>query len=88
MKSEDYFAILSSQDNRCAICGKHDSERGKHRFHVDHDHRFARGDRAGVRGILCHDCNTSIGKLGDNIPGLKRALAYLERFESQIARTG
>jgi hypothetical protein len=31
------------------------------------------------RGWLCFDCNTSIGKLGDTIAGLRRAIAYLER---------
>jgi hypothetical protein len=26
---------------------------------------------------LCSECNTGIGKLGDNILGLERALSYL-----------
>lgn len=31
------------------------------------------------RGWLCHKCNTGIGNLGDDVHGLKRAIAYLER---------
>lgn len=35
--------------------------------------------RAIAESVLCFDCNTSIGKLGDNIEGLQRALRYLEK---------
>jgi len=31
------------------------------------------------RGYICSDCNTAIGKLGDNYEGVKQALIYLER---------
>lgn len=43
-----------TQDYRCAICGKHQSE-GKSRLHVDHDHITNR-----VRGLLCYSCNTKL----------------------------
>jgi hypothetical protein len=29
--------------------------------------------------VLCTGCNLSMGKLGDDIAGLYRAIAYLER---------
>lgn len=32
-----------------------------------------------VRGLLCFNCNTGIGKLKDDIELLKRAVEYLER---------
>lgn len=60
----------------CDVCG-HASGR---RF-VDHDHRTGR-----VRGTLCFDCNTAIGKLGDTADGLRRALSYLERSEREDGR--
>jgi len=41
---------------------------------MDHDH-----DTEKFRGWLCDPCNTGIGKLGDNIEGLERALDYLHR---------
>jgi hypothetical protein len=69
--------IRTSQGNRCAIC---DDELGTGKqVHVDHCHRTNR-----VRGILCAKCNTGLGKLGDDIEGLRRALAYLERFEARF----
>lgn len=64
-------ALFEQQGRSCACCRK-DLGDG-FRAAVDHDHVTGL-----VRGILCFDCNTSIGKLGDNAAGLARALAYLE----------
>ena len=47
----------------------------------DHDHRTR-----DFRGWLCPTCNLGLGKLGDDIAGLRRALAYLER--SSAASSG
>jgi len=73
--------LLTKQDNKCACCGspisflsKTGGGSGKHSANVDHDHFTGK-----VRGILCGNCNTGIGKLGDNIQGIKQALEYLER---------
>ncbi|MGW5421011.1 endonuclease domain-containing protein [Streptomyces sp. NPDC003943] len=41
--------------------------------HVDHCHETGR-----VRGVLCFNCNSAIGKLGDDPDVLRRAIAYLE----------
>ncbi|WP_335755288.1 endonuclease VII domain-containing protein [Streptomyces niveus] len=41
--------------------------------HVDHCHETGR-----VRGVLCFNCNSAIGKLGDDPDTLRRATAYLE----------
>lgn len=43
-------------------------------LHGDHDPLTGR-----FRGWLCFHCNTGIGKLGDNIEGLREAIAYLEK---------
>lgn len=56
----------------CDLCGRVPA--GTRPLHVDHDHRTGR-----FRGWLCGDCNTSIGKLGDDVLGLSRALMYLRR---------
>ena len=44
----------------------------------DHDHRT--GD---FRGWLCSPCNRALGMLGDDIQGIRSALAYLERAQTR-----
>ena len=40
---------------------------------LDHDHNTNT-----IRGWICDRCNTGIGKLGDNIEGVEKALLYLK----------
>ncbi|MEU8956887.1 endonuclease VII domain-containing protein [Streptomyces sp. NPDC048518] len=42
-------------------------------IHVDHCHETGK-----VRGVLCFNCNSAIGKLGDDPDTVRRAAAYLE----------
>jgi len=35
------------------------------------------------RGWICRSCNCAIGKLGDDVQGLQKALAYLQEFENK-----
>lgn len=65
--------LIAAQNNTCAICTR---DLAALRACLDHDHRTG-----AVRGVLCFDCNTAIGKLGDNVAGLRRALSYLQRHE-------
>ena len=69
--AQEFEQILESQNGNCAICQKK-YQKGNNRFHLDHCHHTG-----AVRGILCHDCNTSLGKFRDSIPVLKRAINYL-----------
>ena len=39
---------------------------------IDHDHETGK-----VRGLLCHECNTALGKFGDDPAILLRAVDYL-----------
>ncbi|MFE7414654.1 endonuclease domain-containing protein [Streptomyces laurentii] len=40
---------------------------------MDHRHETGR-----VRGVLCFNCHSAIGRLGDDPDVLRRAIAYLE----------
>lgn len=67
-----YQKLLQGQDGRCAICRKTPEENGQ-RLAVDHCHHTER-----IRGLLCKDCNLGIGRLGDTVAAVERALNYLK----------
>jgi hypothetical protein len=71
---EQFDSLLKLQNHCCAICMS-PTPRGRGTFHVDHCHKTGT-----VRGLLCHDCNTGIGKFGDNVKMLQKAIDYLECF--------
>jgi len=68
---EQYSALVSSQNSKCAICGVEfpDALSG----HVDHCHSTGI-----IRGILCGKCNAAIGLFSDNTTFLQNAIYYLE----------
>lgn len=72
----EYEQIYKDQSGLCAICGglpdivKH----GYSRLVVDHCHKTGK-----VRGLLCNNCNSGMGIIGDTIEHLERALAYLRK---------
>jgi len=72
LRPGDFEKLVQDQDGKCAICGD------DLKFpHIDHCHATGK-----VRGILCSACNTGLGKLGDSVESLKRAVRYLENFSS------
>jgi len=70
---EDYDALLESQNGGCAICGALPINR---RLSVDHDHETGE-----IRGLLCSNCNTGIGLLGEDLTRLASAMNYLRKFK-------
>lgn len=72
---EEYDALLHQQGGVCAICGRPETKHNQHgpcRLAVDHDHETGR-----VRGLLCSECNTGLGKFKDDETLIRRALDYL-----------
>lgn len=61
---------LRGQKGLCAICTL--PPPGGQRLHVDHDHKTGK-----IRGLLCHGCNTFLGKLEKRLSRLPAILAYL-----------
>ena len=70
--AKEYDEILTSQGHVCACCRSPST--GRRRLAVDHDHSTSE-----VRGLLCDNCNTGIGRLGDTESGVQDALIYLRR---------
>jgi len=63
---ERFNQMLAEQNGVCAICLKASAKA----YHVDHDHKTG-----SVRGVLCHQCNTSLGWFEANKIGANQ---YLE----------
>lgn len=78
LTGSEYAHLLSIQNHCCGICGKHESTLTKP-INVDHCHNTNT-----VRGLLCWDCNVGLGKLGDNIEGLMKAIKYLENNDNKL----
>lgn len=66
--------LNASQQGLCASCGKTNPDRSS--LSLDHCHSTGK-----IRGLLCRNCNSGIGLLGDNVEGLQAALAYLTKAE-------
>ena len=74
MTMEDYDGLHEEQEGMCAICGAMEGGTTRSRkLHVDHNHTT--GD---VRGLLCNECNTGLGKFKDDTAILKNAITYLQ----------
>ena len=67
-----YGQLVAQQGGVCAICQRPPKER--RRLCIDHCHETGK-----VRGLLCAQCNRSIGGLGDQLSWVLRAAIYLER---------
>lgn len=64
---EMYLDALKNQGGRCGLCGTPDPG-GKGKWHIDHVHdktftknSFKQCHKESVRGLLCHNCNISLG---------------------------
>ena len=69
---EQYMAMAEAQGHVCKICGKPETDKYG-ALHVDHDHQTST-----VRGLLCGQCNTALGKFRDDPALLRAAIAYLD----------
>lgn len=69
LTEEDFLYLLEKQQNKCYICGKHNSDilRG---LAVDHDHITGK-----IRGLLCSKCNGALGWYENNFEKINEYLA-------------
>lgn len=73
----DLFAAV---DSRCQGCGIHESDAPRGLLYVDHDHACcpdAKSCGECVRGLLCLNCNTTLGRCGDDPEVLIGLARYL-----------
>lgn len=75
LTEELYQKMSSEQKDCCAICAAH-KDNVSRGLHIDHDHKTGK-----VRGLLCMNCNTAIGKFRDDTLLLERALDYVKRHK-------
>jgi len=74
---KQYCDMLLAQDGKCAICKQVETatRNGKIKtLAVDHCH-----DTGNIRGLLCAQCNTMIGKAKDDRNILLSAVKYLDK---------
>ena len=66
---EEYATLMEKSQGGCEVCNT-----PLERVCIDHCHTTGR-----VRGVLCHNCNTALGLVGDNVATLTKLIQYLER---------
>jgi hypothetical protein len=73
ISKDQWEAMFDAQGKACAICAA-DEPGANHGWHTDHIH----GTKI-VRGILCHQCNTMLGRAKDNPDVLLKGAEYLRK---------
>lgn len=80
---EIYLTLLELQNGRCAICKTDSPGSNWQHFAIDHDHKCCPGDKTCgkcIRGLLCNDCNQTLGRTKDSIDILNECINYLEKY--------
>lgn len=84
MSHDDYRAMLTAQDGKCAIC--HEI---MERVEIDHDHACCDGRSRTCgrcnRELLCSDCNRMIGWSRDNADRLMAGAAYVLQWKGVVS---
>ena len=70
LSDEEYTTLIERSQGLCEVCN---NPMGNKRC-IDHDHNTGE-----IRGVLCNNCNTALGLVGDNVTTLTKLIQYLER---------
>lgn len=81
ISSDQYRMMFEDQNGLCAICNKKEvrinkTRTGITRLVIDHCHTTNK-----IRGLLCHLCNTMIGKAKEDINILLAAIDYIKEHK-------
>ena len=74
LTKEEYNKRAEQQNHRCAICNT--KENGK-KLSLDHNWKTGK-----VRGLLCKDCNVTLGNLKEDISLFYKCINYLNKHNS------
>lgn len=74
LSEEKYLELVGLYKGKCHGCQEREAT------NIDHDHsccntRFSCGNC--VRGVLCNQCNTALGLLGDSVEKVTNLLSYI-----------
>ena len=76
LRESDWFKEqMINLDGRCAICNERPA------VAIDHDHVTGM-----VRGVLCTDCNTNLGKLRDRSDIMRWMADYVDYYREAHSR--
>jgi hypothetical protein len=78
LTEETYEEMVRAQNGLCLGCGKHYTSIPRQRLYVDHCHTSGK-----VRGLLCHNCNSALGLLKENIDTLYNLIFYIKNNTDQ-----
>lgn len=70
---EEHDRMYEQQEGQCCICSIHSSELSRP-LNVDHCHKTGI-----VRSLLCQNCNSALGMVGEDILIIENLINYLER---------
>lgn len=81
---KQYDELHERQEGVCEICKKPEKRLSRTKKEVmplclDHCHECKDKGQHIIRGLLCHNCNSAMGKLNDDIDILKSMVSYLEK---------
>lgn len=68
---DEYNVMTAEQNGTCYICNQ--PPKTNKRLAVDHCHKTGR-----ARRLLCINCNTSLGLLGEDVAIMKKMIEYIE----------
>lgn len=78
MTMEEFDVRLAKQRFGCAICKRPETSLGRSRkvkcLAVDHCHSTGK-----IRGLLCYDCNVTLGRMGESIERLEAMIGYIRK---------
>lgn len=74
LTKEQFDNLISLYNGKCHSCKDRDA------VNIDHDHKCcpsARSCGKCIRGILCNQCNSSLGLLNDDLEKINKLFEYL-----------